>query len=358
MKTVVILAAGMGTRFNSKEPKCLSAVDNQSVISRAIGQVNRYIPDAKIKVVVGYNREQIENHTAGYGISYVVNDKFASDKNIWSAVLGAKGAKDGVLILEGDCVYDDLAFREIGASLSKDSVMFLGGQADQNKSNGIVRVKNNLFEDFIIGKRNGPIDDQYFDMTGALWISSDDVSTFVAEASSLAKGGLDFYYFEPLFDKEKFHLTCKIVSGKRYTFNTQSEYESMLKNIGATIYFDTSKLKHIESFSKKRVAWLKKKILDEKIWTRPICVDPNGLVMDGQHRMEVSKELGLKKVPVIVFDYSDVEFFSLRKNYEVSVESIRNRVDQDDIYPYKTVKHKFPVEITDCNISLDSLLYP
>lgn len=356
MKTVLILAAGMGTRFNSKEPKCLSAVDNQSVISRVIGQANRYIPDAKIKVVVGYNREQIENHTAGYGISYVVNDRFTSDKNIWSAVLGVKGAKGGVLILEGDCVYDDLSFREMAASLGKESVIFLGGQADQNRSNGIVKVKNNSFEDFIIGKRGRLIDDQYFDMTGALWISSDEVPTFVAEASSLTKKGLDFYYFEPLFDKEKFHLKCKIVLGKRYTFNTQSEYESMLKNIASVKYFDTAKLKHIESFSKKRVAWLKKKILDEKMWTRPICVDPNGLVMDGQHRMEVSKELGLKKVPVVVFDYSDVEFFSLRKNYEVSVESIRNRVAQNDIYPYKTVKHKFPAEIADCNISLDSLL--
>ena len=356
MKTVVVLAAGMGTRFNSKEPKCLSAVDNQSVISRVIGQINQYIPDAQIKVVVGYNREQIEKHTASYDVSYIVNDKFASDKNIWSAVLGVKAAKGGVLILEGDCVYDDLAFREIAGSLGKDSVKFLGGQADQHKSNGIVRVKNGVFDDFIIGKRNKLIGDQYFDMTGALWISSADVPTFVAEASSLAKKGLDFYYFEPLFNKEKFRLKCKKLSGKRHTFNTQSEYESMLKNIVSVKYFDTSKLKHIESFSKKRVTWLKKKVLDEKMWTRPICIDPHGLVMDGQHRMEVSKELGLKRVPVVIFDYTDVEIFSLRKNHEVSIELIRNRVAENNVYPYKTVKHKFPVEIADCNISLDSLL--
>lgn len=356
MKTVVILAAGMGTRFNSKEPKCLSAIDNQSVISRVIGQANRYIAGVQITVVVGYNAEQIKNHTAGYGISYVVNDKFASDKNIWSAVLGVKGAKGGVLVLEGDCVYDDLAFREMATSLGKSSVIFLGGKADPDKSNGIVKVKNGLFDDFIIGKRPKHLEGEYFDMVGALWISSADASTFVARASSLAKGGLNFYYFEPLFDKKKFRLKCKKLSGKRYTFNTQPEYESMLKNIVSVKYFDISKLKHIESFSKKRVAWLKKKILDEKMWTRPICIDPNGLVMDGQHRMEVSKELGLKKVPVVVFDYADVDFFSLRKNYEVSVESIRNRVAQNDIYPYKTVKHKFPEEIADCNISLDSLL--
>lgn len=356
MKNIVILAAGMGTRFNSKQPKCLSAVDNQSVVSRVIGQVNRHIPDARIKVVVGYEAEQIKRHTAGYDVSYVVNNKFTKDKNIWSAVLGVKDSKGGVLILEGDCVYDDLAFREMATSLGKKSIIFLGGQADQNRSNGIVKIKNGLFDDFIIGKRSKPLEGEYFDMVGALWIASADASTFVARASSLAKKGLDFYYFEPLFDKKKFRLKCKKLSGKRYTFNTQPEYESMLNNIVPVKYFDTSKLKHIESFSKKRVSWLKKKILDEKMWTRPICIDPNGLVMDGQHRMEVSKALGLKKVPVVVFDYADIEFFSLRKNYEVSVESIRNRVAQDDIYPYKTVKHKFPEEIADCNISLDSLL--
>jgi len=356
MKTVLILAAGMGTRFDSKEPKCLSAVDNQSVISRVIGQVSRYIPGAQVKVVVGYEAEQIKRHTAGYDLSYVVNDQFASDKNIRSAIVGVKGVKGGVLILEGDCVYDDLAFREIAASLGKDSIMFLGGQADPGKSNGIVGVTNGAFDEFIIGERNKPINERYFDMTGALWIASADVRKFVKEATSLTKKGLNFYYFEPLLDKKRFLLKCKTLSGKRYTFNTQAEYESVLQNIAAVEYFDVSKLKHIESFSKKRVAWLKKKILNEKVWTRPICVDPDGLVMDGQHRMEVSKELGLKRVPVVVFHYHHVEIHSLRKNHEVSVELIRKRVGENDIYPYKTVKHKFPVEIASCSISLDALL--
>ena len=54
----------------------------KSFISRVIGQVSRYIPGAQVKVVVGYEAEQIKRHTAGYDLSYVVNDQFASDKNI------------------------------------------------------------------------------------------------------------------------------------------------------------------------------------------------------------------------------------------------------------------------------------
>ena len=34
--------------------------------------------------------------------------------------------------------------------------------------------------------------------------------------------------------------------------------------------------------------------------------------MDGQHRMEAAKIIGLKKVPCILYDYKKVDIYSLR----------------------------------------------
>ena len=119
----------------------------------------------------------------------------------------------------------------------------------------------------------------------------------------------------------------------------------------------TSDLKHIEDYGRKRVAWLRDKILEEGIWTVPLKVEKNlNLVMDGQHRMEVAKDIGLSVVPCLIYSYEEVEVWSLRKNYEVNSKLIVERVLNKDIYPYKTAKHAFPdgSEIT-CKFTLDEL---
>ena len=119
--------------------------------------------------------------------------------------------------------------------------------------------------------------------------------------------------------------------------------------------FSVNKLKHIEDYSRDRVTWLKSKILEEKVWDTPICVTPDGLVMDGQHRMEVSKSLGLSKVPAIVFNYEDVKIYSLREDEVVSVPMVIEKAESKNIYPYKTVKHIFPIEIPKCNFKIEEL---
>ncbi len=118
-----------------------------------------------------------------------------------------------------------------------------------------------------------------------------------------------------------------------------------------------SKLKHIEGFSKKRVQWLKNKIINENLWTRPICIDrSNFLVMDGQHRMEVALALNLKHVPCLLYDYTELEIWSLRESEEVTVQLVLERTLEGNPYPYKTVKHKFPnEELITCSYALDEL---
>jgi hypothetical protein len=116
-------------------------------------------------------------------------------------------------------------------------------------------------------------------------------------------------------------------------------------------------LRHIEGFSARRVAWLKRKVTNEGFWTKPVALDDkHHLVLDGQHRMEVALALGLKRVPAVKFRYASVEIWSLRPKYSFVWQDVVERALTGDIYPYKTVKHRFPVEIPACNIPVEELL--
>ena len=77
--------------------------------------------------------------------------------------------------------------------------------------------------------------------------------------------------------------------------------------------------------------------------------------MDGQHRMEVAKELKINRVPALLFKHDEVDFWSLRDNHVVDLESIIDKSLSGDIYPYKTVKYAFPMEIPKCSINLEEL---
>jgi hypothetical protein len=123
-------------------------------------------------------------------------------------------------------------------------------------------------------------------------------------------------------------------------------------------YVETSTLRHIEGFSARRVAWLTRKIQREGRWTKPVVLDrAHHLVMDGQHRMEVARRLGLRVIPAVLYDYAEVEVWSLRpRTHTVSAAEITARSLAGDIYPYKTAKHRFPCgELPRLDLSLAEL---
>lgn len=119
---------------------------------------------------------------------------------------------------------------------------------------------------------------------------------------------------------------------------------------------EVAALRHIEGFSARRVAWLHKKVLADGRWLKPIALDESHhLVLDGQHRMEVAKLMGLRQVPAVKYRYADVEVWSLRPKYSFDWQGVVARALAGDIYPYKTVKHRFPVPLPECSIALEEL---
>lgn len=120
---------------------------------------------------------------------------------------------------------------------------------------------------------------------------------------------------------------------------------------------EVDSLRHIEGFSERRVKWLKDKIRREGVWMKPLALDnEHNLVLDGQHRMEAAISLGLKRVPAVKFRYADVEVWSLRPKYEFDWNLVVERALSGDIYPYKTVKHRFPSPLPSCEYPLEELV--
>ena len=117
-------------------------------------------------------------------------------------------------------------------------------------------------------------------------------------------------------------------------------------------------LKHIESFSEKRVANMRRKMETSGIWEKPISVERNHmLILDGQHRYEVARGLKLTHIPCELFDYEDEDLlvWSLRKECDVSKQLVIERSLSGNIYPYKTAKHKFPRTVEKVMIPLEDL---
>lgn len=108
---------------------------------------------------------------------------------------------------------------------------------------------------------------------------------------------------------------------------------------------EVKSLTAIEGHGPKRARWLCDKIKKEGIWSVPIKVErSNHLVMDGHHRFEVAKLMGLRVIPALLYDYDEVQVWSLRKNIIVNKEVILNNFKNGLMFPYKTAKHSFPVE--------------
>ena len=366
--SIVITVAGSGTRFADKYPKCLTKFLGISLIRKTIGQIRKIQKEIKIVIVTGYRAEEIEKEISLIGDENIIiahNPDYLRDRNILSVYRGIENSEGDVLVLEGDCIYNIKSIKSFIKELGNNkNIIFTIGVADEDSKNAILRGdENGKFDGFNIGERDN-IDklNSWSNMAGAVIFSNNDKNVYLDWLEESGSKASNTYYFKPLVAEKK-RLSCNIVkldSGCEFlTFNTIRQLEQIkdkMKISNNIQLVDVDFLKHPEGFGKNRVEWLKNKIESEGVWTKPICIDgENGIVMDGQHRMEVAKKMGLNQVPAMKFSHLDVEFWSLRENHEVTRELILTKALSGNPYPYKTVKYSFPLDIPSCNIPLEEL---
>ena len=106
------------------------------------------------------------------------------------------------------------------------------------------------------------------------------------------------------------------------------------------------------------VCSLAESILNLGFWTVPIAVEYSTFaIMDGHHRFNAAKNMGLKRVPCVLMDYkiSGVTLQSWRPEIGVSVADIFLMISQSNKYPLKTTRHIFNPPVDEVNIPLDLL---
>ena len=168
-------------------------------------------------------------------------------------------------------------------------------------------------------------------------------------------------------DKIMLRLGSYIVdrSNTQFTVNTSGTGGAGV--IGTTIDYakdlggeDSATIPRLDAYyrfnDKHRIDSIRDFIIQDNFWTRPLRIEKHHqLVLDGHHSLELAKSLGLDLVPVIGFDYSEVEMWTLREEIPLDKQTVISHAKEGHVYPYKTVKHKFPNVECKCRISLKEL---
>lgn len=103
---VVILAAGVGTRFGLNTPKPLTKLTRtKTILDFQIKKLEKYVGIRNIILVVGYKKDMFTKHFPN--LKFIVNKNFQTTNTSKSALLGLKKINEDVLIVDGDLFFDE-----------------------------------------------------------------------------------------------------------------------------------------------------------------------------------------------------------------------------------------------------------
>jgi choline kinase len=370
IKEAIVLAAGRSRRMehlSNKEPKCLLYYEDERILSRVVRQLKEN-GIQKIVITIGYKanliREIFKDDTT---VVLVENTMYEEDVNIYSMKLALEHIEGPCVIFEADIIMEDsLVKYVVGSDFEGKSVWFTKGKFKNTQYGAIIH--SDKYGKIIDLKIISAFQDKYryyTKVTGIMRVSKDEIEMFKSLVNSYAMKTIKQYYLVPWIENLK-SLPCieaDISPFVFFTFNKQEEYYQA-KNIKIDILqeapnielINVNLMKTIEAFSEERVKELMQKIQHDEYWSQPVIIEQKHfLVLDGQHRLEAAKRMNIKQIPAIIVNYNNVQVWTLRKEEKVSIKRVYERVLKNDIYPYKTVKHKFTFKIPAVDFSLASL---
>lgn len=371
IEEVVILAAGRSRRMESlsrKAPKCLLPYKGERVLERLVRQIKEN-GIKKIHITTGYCANKIAELFKDDPVVETIENKFyEEDVNILSMSLALQNVNAPVVIFEADTIMeDDLVKFVLGQDFEGKSVWFTKGRFQGSQYGGILKSdKYGKITDIRIVSAYNSQWKNYSKLSGLMRVGPNEIELFKALVNKYAKTTIKQYFLNAWIENIKLltGFEADISNYSFFTFNKPEEYYQVQnvdidekKDTPEIIMIDVHLLHGIEEFSDERASELEKKIVEDGMWTVPIIVTKDTwMVLDGQHRFEVAKRLGLKKIPAIAVDYSDVNVWSLRKEISVSPRKVEFKVmKKGEIYPFKTVKHKFGFLVPSVNYTLQSL---
>src|SRR5947209_481820 len=101
--TVVILAAGLGTRMRSKHAKVLHRAGGLALVEHVVNSALAIAPAERIVTVTGHQADQVEKLLAPYGTGFVRQDGQKGTGHALATCRESVSGLDGLLmVLYGD----------------------------------------------------------------------------------------------------------------------------------------------------------------------------------------------------------------------------------------------------------------
>ena len=123
-------------------------------------------------------------------------------------------------------------------------------------------------------------------------------------------------------------------------------------------------LKPHEQVIQKKVIQLEKMTMRWNAYTKPLLVDgATGTILDGHHRFEIAKRLGLQCLPCVVVDYLEDDSIALMlwPNSDREVITKQDVIDagmSGDLMSPKTSRHLLSDDLPPISVPLSRLMAP
>jgi ParB-like chromosome segregation protein Spo0J len=122
---------------------------------------------------------------------------------------------------------------------------------------------------------------------------------------------------------------------------------------------DVNKLNEHEEIDQDNLIKVKEAITRAGFFKEPIIVDKeNMIVLDGHHRLNMCKQLGLKKIPCMLVDYlkdKKIRVESRRKGFIITKQAVVDKAKSKTLFPNKTTRHFIPKRVKKMKIFLEEL---
>ena len=263
---------------------------------------------------------------------------------------------------------DDIALHKIfQRSKRGGSFFFTRGKFVEPQYGGIVAADaDGWAKNLDIVPRFEAVYSACYKLLGLMTVGPRELPLFSKRIEDACRLTIKQYYLKPWIDGLQ-DLPARVFDLSEHTVesvNTSEEYHNFLTQLASrkntTINITQVNIKSllpIEECQQTRVPVLEKHIRKVGTWTKPIVVErAHNLILDGHHRFQVAKRLGLRTIPAVLVNYAQIDFWSLREEEVVDEHTIVQRAKAGNIYPNKTVKHDFKFDLPSIDIAIEDLM--
>ena len=225
IKKAIILVAGLGSRLRpltDEMPKCLTEVNGEPILLRALEILERNGIDETV-IVVGYmGKNVIDKFGSNYGnmkLSYLWNEIYDETNSMYSAWLAREYLEKGAILIEGDTVFEEALIKVALETDEKKAYWILDRFSPEYEgSMSITDTVGRIIDLKIVRGKLKEYPDNYFKSTGIVKITSEYGKLFSKWLEEDVKAGNVQIYYDMVIAK---HLkdapiyTCDI-SGREW----------------------------------------------------------------------------------------------------------------------------------------------